>query len=490
MRTTPGRTLILLAILALPLAAAAQHPLVGAWQETEIGFRVIFEQQADGRLTGVLQGQAAPLPLNIVSDQRNAQGTFFLDGEVHGFAAQLQPDDTTLLIWLFQVDATGQPQQGSYEQYQAHRIQTPPAGGGVPYPPAPPDANQPGMPGGGGGLPQPAAPPQQAMPGPLGQQQGDITGTWRTEDQFDDGTPFTIELKLDASGTWRVDFVAEGQPLAYFGGPYTFSQDGVLQYQETSRSPQVCFRGQCQDNLMADSSGADQVYFQDADTIVATDTQSGEQTVYRRSAAAGGSSQVPGFGVPSAVPPMAPPAGDGFPPPPAGGGFPPMPPTGGGFPPPPAGGGFPPVPPAGGGFPPVPGANPLGGGAPTAPVSASNLTGVWQAEQKIDASLTFTVFSTFGANGSWRHDFSQDGKPVALYEGTFTVSPEGMVLLQVTNHSPQMCVRGSCQPAKPEDIIRTFRVTFQTPDTFTTSGKNSRGEEVRLAYRRAGPAGM
>jgi hypothetical protein len=115
---------------------------------------------------------------------------------------------------------------------------------------------------------------------------------------------------------------------------------------------------------------------------------------------------------------------------------------------------------------------------------------VWQAEQKIDASLTFTVFSTFGANGSWRHDFSQDGKPVALYEGTFTVSPEGMVLLQVTNHSPQMCVRGSCQPAKPEDIIRTFRVTFQTPDTFTTSGKNSRGEEVRLAYRRAGPAGM
>lgn len=123
-------------------------------------------------------------------------------------------------------------------------------------------------------------------------------------------------------------------------------------------------------------------------------------------------------------------------------------------------------------------------------MSASDFIGVWEAEQKIDASLTLKVVSSFGANGSWRHDFSHEGKPVAFYEGTFTVSPAGVLQLQVNNHSPQMCTRGTCQPAKKEDIIRTFQVTFQTSDTLTMAGKNSGGVEVRLTYQRSGRNGM
>lgn len=108
----------------------------------------------------------------------------------------------------------------------------------------------------------------------------------------------------------------------------------------------------------------------------------------------------------------------------------------------------------------------------------------------MDESLTLTVITSFGANGAWRHDFSEQGKPVAFYEGTFTVLPQGVVQLQVTNNSPQLCVRGTCQPAKADDVIRTFQVIVQAPDALITVGRNSAGGEVRLAYRRAGRSGM
>ncbi len=468
-----ARTLLLLTILALPLAASAQHPLAGAWQETQIGFLVTFSQQPNGQLTGTLQGQEGPMPLNIVSDLRSAQGSFLLAGQTVGFSAQLQPDDSTLLIWLFEFDAGGQPLQDSYEQYQAYR------GGSLPVPPA---ASQPGMPGAGGASAPPTAPGYPVTPGSgPSPQQGDITGNWRAEGQFDNGAPYTVELMFDASGAWRMDLVVEGQPFAYFGGPYTFSQDGVLRYQEAIRSPQVCYQGECQANPFPDSSGDDQVHFPDPNTMVTTDAQSGEQTVYRRSAVGAGLPQVPGFGVPPAPPPLTPPVAGGFPPTPPGGGFPAAPPFAGGFPP---------TPPAGGGFPAVPPASPPGPSGSTAPVSASSFIGMWESEQKLNDTLTVSLVSSFGADGSWRQDFSHQGIPAAFYEGSFTVSPQGVVQLQVNNRSAQLCLQGSCLPTSDKDIIRTFHVTFPVPDTLEMVGVDSKGAEVRLTYHRSSRNGM
>jgi len=344
MSKTLGRALFSLVTLALMAGAAAQHPLIGSWQETAIGFVVTFEQQPNGQLAGVLQGQDAPMPLNIASDPRGVQGTFVLDGQTLGFAAQLQADDTTLLIWLYEVDGAGQAIQTSYEQYTAYRVPgtgptaaapagalsgaqpgapagaplgtqpQPPFGGaaapvqpgGAPFGGAPapvqPGAN-PGAPFGGAATP--VAPGQPPAPGPFGGavapgQPGaptgfgapaaapggggaiDLTGTWQADSAFDDGTPYAVRLTFDGAGNWQMEVLVDGQPLSSFGGTYAFGAGGLLQYRETTRSQQICYRGECQPNTTPDAGGADYVTFDASGAMVMTDAQTGESFSYRR----------------------------------------------------------------------------------------------------------------------------------------------------------------------------------------------------------------
>lgn len=162
MLTILGRTLAFLTILPLALAASAQHPLAGTWQEAQIGFLVTFEQQPGGQLTGTLQGQSGLMPLNIGSDLQNAQGSFVLDAQTVGFAAQHQPANNMLFIWLFEFDAAGKPLQDFYEQYLAYRAAVPAFGAG---PPAPPARNISVVLGGGGNLPPPPVSGQAKLEG-------------------------------------------------------------------------------------------------------------------------------------------------------------------------------------------------------------------------------------------------------------------------------------------------------------------------------------
>ncbi len=316
MLQTLGRALLPFIALTLGVVAAAQHPMAGVWQETEIGFVVTFEQQPNGQLTGVLQGQDLPMPLSIVSDERNVQGTFSLQGQTLGFAAQLQADDTTLLIWLYEVDAAGQPVQNSYEQYVAYRAQAsaappfaaqPQAPAGAPFggaaTPVQPGGAQAGNPFGGAATPvQPGAPTGAPFGGaaapvqPGGGQAGvpfgaapqsassaaSVVGVWQSDAAFDDGTPFSIRLTFQSGGAWTMEIVIQGGTVASYGGTYALSQDGLLQYQETNRSPQICFQGECQPNTSDDASGADYVQFPPDGSLVMTDAATGEQVSYRR----------------------------------------------------------------------------------------------------------------------------------------------------------------------------------------------------------------
>lgn len=260
-----------------------------------------------------------------------------------------------------------------------------------------------------------------------------------------------MELKFDASGTWRTDIMAKGQPFAYFGGSYTFSQEGVLRLQETKRSSQVCCQGQCEGNPFPDGGGDGQVYFQDADTIVTANARSEEQ-VYRRAAGGTGIPQVGGSGFPDMEQSVAPTVSGCF----------------------------------------------TGARKERQPdwrdqpalVMDSGFSGVWEAEQEINEDLAVTIGTSFGAGDKWRQDFTHEGNPVAFYERTFIVSPEGVLQLQVSNHSPELCLLDECKPTSEADIIRTFQVEFLVSDTFDMVGINAGGEEVRPRFWRSSRNGL
>lgn len=303
------RTSLFVLLLATVVTAAAQHPLAGSWLETQIGFVVTFEEGPGGQLAGTLTGQAGPMPLNLMTGPNNVQGTFQIDGTPLGFAAELQPDGATLMIWLFEVDFAGQAVPGTYEQYVAFRQSMPSAPGGFPaqppvatppapaspttppgFPPAPsaPTGTLPATPPSGAptqpGFPatQPGAPATQ--PGfPAAQpQQADIVGSWRLVEQFDDGTQYFIDFLYAPNGSWRMVIVIGGEGVAEYGGNYTLSPAGVLTSQETGRSPQLCFQGNCQPNATEDTSWVAQLSFQGPDSILAVDLETGDELLLQR----------------------------------------------------------------------------------------------------------------------------------------------------------------------------------------------------------------
>ncbi len=240
--------------------AVAQNPLVGSYLETQIGFMVVFEQQPDGLLTGSLWGANGAMPLDIQADFQNVQGSFMLEGTRQGFAAQLQPDSQTLLIWLYSLDAAGQPLTNTYEQYTAIRQQAtptePPAPAGQPVgpalgapenapalppaiPTAPPGATPPPL------ATPPAAPPADSvMPAPATQP---LVGHWQGTLVLQ-GLSFDSQATFNADGTFREEVYLDGQPVAWYSGTYVLDANGQLQQTSTDRSPQACIQGQCAPN--------------------------------------------------------------------------------------------------------------------------------------------------------------------------------------------------------------------------------------------------
>lgn len=243
---------VLLAALAQLGFAFAQNPLVGQYLETQIGFVVVFEQEAGGPLTGTLYGASGGMPLDIQADTQNVQGSFMLEGMPYGFAAQLQADNQTLFIWLYQFDASGQPIQSSYEQYTANRSAEPLVPSQPPQVAPPAESVGPGL--GGVDKPQmpvtpvepqaPALPVQPVAPPPL--SQNSIVGTWQGT-IVAGGLSFIGNSTFGADGTFYEELLLDGQQVGWFGGTYTFA-DGVMVQTGNSGSEQICIQGQCQPN--------------------------------------------------------------------------------------------------------------------------------------------------------------------------------------------------------------------------------------------------
>lgn len=215
MRRTVIRLLTTM-LVAFIAVATAQLPLLGSYLENSIGFLVTFEQQLDGRVNGYLTGATGPTPLYITTDTHNAQGSFSLQGTASGFAAQLQPDQNTLLIWLFSLDAMGQAVPGSYEQYTAMRQQN---SGSAPV--------------------QPGGAASQA-----GSVSSTLVGRWASNYQFQ-GMPLTIDVSFHPDGTYEEIIYTPYEAAGWWTGRWQLDASGRLQQTATAQSPQLCFMGQC-----------------------------------------------------------------------------------------------------------------------------------------------------------------------------------------------------------------------------------------------------
>ena len=245
----------LFAVFAQLSLTFAQNPLAGSYLETQIGFMVVFEQQPDGQLTGTLWGASGPMPLDMQADFQNVQGTFMLGETRTGIAAQLQADSQTLIIWLYSLDAAGQPMTSTYEQYTAQRQPDEPV--------APPANVQPvgpalGAPGNAPARPPavPESPPAGPVtPGASPQPPAAVTpvdgpslvGSWQGTLVLN-GLSFSNLLTFSAEGTFREEIHLDGQPVAWYSGTYMMDANGQLQQTSTDRSPQLCIQGQCAAN--------------------------------------------------------------------------------------------------------------------------------------------------------------------------------------------------------------------------------------------------
>lgn len=248
----------------------AQNPLVGEYLETQIGFMVTFRQDVAGQLSGSIHGASGEMPLSMQADMQNVQGTFQLEGATHGLAAQLQPDGQTLFIWLYSLDANGQPIASSYEQYTAMRQAS------AQLPPVPPVSPEPVGPAIGGAMPgtDSATPPPLSGP-PAGMNQS-IVGNWQGTLVLN-GMTFMAAATYGADGTFLEEVYLEGQPVGWYAGTWLLGADGTLQQTSTGASETICIQGQCVPNEPQPVS-VSTVAWLDANTFTVTDVPAPGET--------------------------------------------------------------------------------------------------------------------------------------------------------------------------------------------------------------------
>ena len=272
MRTQRFVLAVLFTLLAQLGLAFAQNPLVGEFLETQIGFMVTFQQDAAGQLTGAIHGASGAMPLTIQADTQNVQGSFLLEGMNHGFAAQLQPDGQTLLIWLYSLDASGQPIQSSYEQYTALRQQA------TPLPPVLPAQPEPAPVGPVIGSMKPGV--ETPLPPPIGSPADtasqSIVGSWEGTVVLE-GLTLVAAATYSEDGTFLEEVYVEGQPAGWYAGTWVLGADGTLQQTSTGKSEQICIQGQCVPNE-AEAVSVSTVAWLDANTFTLTDVPAPGET--------------------------------------------------------------------------------------------------------------------------------------------------------------------------------------------------------------------
>ena len=74
-----------------------------------------------------------------------------------------------------------------------------------------------------------------------------IVGMWQTSFSLGQGVPPGVGMVLyNNNGQYREEIYIEGQFVAYWEGWYSLAADGTLTHQETSKSQQLCVKGNCQ----------------------------------------------------------------------------------------------------------------------------------------------------------------------------------------------------------------------------------------------------
>ena len=86
----------------------------------------------------------------------------------------------------------------------------------------------------------------QSTPAQPTTPQNSLLGTWQTSIPYDPPVVGVVTFRHD--GSFRSEMVIEGQTAGFWEGSYTLDLDGTLTQNETSWSPQLCFRDRCEPN--------------------------------------------------------------------------------------------------------------------------------------------------------------------------------------------------------------------------------------------------
>lgn len=419
-----GSRIALIVGLVLTLGiAAAQPPLAGEFLEHQIGFLLNFEVAPSGHLTGYLGGQGGEVPLSMEASGRSMLGSFVLDGETVGISAELQPDDTTLLIYLFALDQFGQPLPGTYELYYATRTSAaPPSVAGSPPSVATPAA--PGSP--------PGAPPTV---GPSASQHAAsvlpeaLAGSWKGVVPLQ-GLILEFRFDIGPGDSYRHELYVDGQYAMYESGSYVLGEGGRLSVMPTEGSEEVCMEGEC--SVVEPLEGTNYVasLMEDGLLLVLTNVDALPedplaQIAYRKQLTA------PASGVPAESAPHVPPL------------------------------------PAS----PTPAATPV--------ANVAQLAGNWELTQ-VDGTELFVFATNFDPDGSYKQTASRDGTLVARTMGTYTLAEAGSLILTPLSKE---CFTDefACTDYEPVQ----FAAFLYGEDLALRSTGDAFGEEEELVLQRA-----
>ena len=124
-------------------------------------------------------------------------------------------------------------------------------------------------------------------------------------------------------------------------------------------------------------------------------------------------------------------------------------------------------------------------------VTNDSLVGTWQTTfSTMQGMPPATGVFKVQTSGQYREELYVQGQLAGFWEGTYTLSPDGTFVQQITNKSPQVCVGGRCNPNPASGTISS-RLTLQGTNSFSISSQDAQtGQTSTLTWQRQGTASM
>ncbi len=124
------------------------------------------------------------------------------------------------------------------------------------------------------------------------------------------------------------------------------------------------------------------------------------------------------------------------------------------------------------------------GSAPPSQVTGAIL-GAWQTAVPLGQGMPpATGIFIARPDNTYREELHVQGQLAAFWEGTYTLTPDGVLTQDETSKSPQICAMGECYPN--DGSARTVsRVRVQGPNAILVSSQDpASGQTVTLAWQR------